>query len=215
MRVEPQQLDFTPPQPRDQSVTVFNEGDAPFVIGPVRMQSGDNAYFHDSPPCLSQPLASKERCTIPVHYNAGLTGTAQTHVADLLISPDSMPGARVRLTWTRPLEPAVSASPSSLSFGRVRLGAEATQDVTFTNTGGGAANNVVVGFMKDNTPFSVARNGCSSLPANSRCVVSVRFRPTGAGHANATLTFWNGLAMLTTVAVDGDGLPSPNDPVVQ
>ena len=209
MRVNPSQLDFSPPNDRNQSVTVTNEGDAPFVIGPLRLDAGHDsgAFYNDSPACLSQPLAAQGTCRIGVHYQAGFAGTADTHSAQLVIKPDALPEARVQMVWNRPLAPAAAADPPSLTFDTVTVGSEAVQRVVFTNTGNGPANSVVVGFTSDNTPFSVAQNGCTTFPPQSQCTVLIRFRPTQAGHARATLRFWSTdpLMQLTTVSVEGDG----------
>jgi hypothetical protein len=209
MQVRPGKLDFTPPQNRDQIVTVFNDGGASFVIGPVRLGGADSAaFYHDSPSCLSQPLPDQATCAIGVHYRAGLTGTAQARSAELTIEPASLPATRVQLTWTRPPEPAVTASPRELSFGRVPAGSTETLQVTFTNNGNGAANNMVVGFTSDNTPFSVAQNGCGDLAPGASCTVVIAFKPTQAGQVNATLRVWstNPFTELTTVQVNGDGV---------
>ncbi|HSC06655.1 MAG TPA: choice-of-anchor D domain-containing protein, partial [Steroidobacteraceae bacterium] len=208
MYVDPDKLDFSPPQKSDQVVTVTNAGGADFVIGPVRLISNDTkAFLHDSPPCLSVRLKAKDSCTIGVHYRAGLTGTAQTRSAELVIEPESLPATRVPLVWNRPPEPNVTARPPALSFGRVPFGSAKALDVTFFNSGNGPASRFVVGFLSDNTPFSVG-NVCSSLEANSQCTVTVTFRPTQAGPVNATLRAFDAstLAILTTVEVDGDGV---------
>jgi Abnormal spindle-like microcephaly-assoc'd, ASPM-SPD-2-Hydin len=208
MRVNPARLDFSPPNNRNQSVTVTNDGGAPFVIGPLRFDalSESGAFYFDSPACLSESLGAQASCKVGVHYQAGFTGTAQTRSAELVIEPAGLPAARVQLIWNRPLAPAAAANPTALDFGRVTVGSTATLNLTFTNTGNGAANQLSALFTSDQ-PFGVAQNGCSPFPPQAQCVVVISFRPTQPGHTHATLHVGttNPLQELTAVYVEGEG----------
>ena len=75
--------------------------------------------------------------------------------------------------------PVVGASPSSLAFGSVNVGSSSSaQTVTLSNTGGAAANSLVIG----TAPAGYARTTTcgASLAAGGSCTISVTFSPTAA-----------------------------------
>jgi hypothetical protein len=81
---------------------------------------------------------------------------------------------------------ALSASPSSLSFGSVAVGSTSgTHTVTVSNPGSGAVSVSSIGVTG---PFSESNNCGTSLAAGGTCTVSVTFAPTAAGSASGTLS---------------------------
>ena len=81
---------------------------------------------------------------------------------------------------------ALSASPSSESFGSVTVGStSAAQTVTVSNTGSVAAS---VSAVSVTGPFSQANTCGSSIAAGGSCTVSVKFAPTADGSASGTLS---------------------------
>ncbi|MCU7726427.1 choice-of-anchor D domain-containing protein [Actinoplanes sp. KI2] len=98
--------------------------------------------------------------------------------------------------------PALSASPSSLTFGSQALNTtSAGQQVTITNSGTAAATSLAVGVTGD----YAQSNGCgTSLAAGASCAVTVTFRPTASGTRTGTLTVSGGGAS-TAVALTGTG----------
>ncbi|WP_084701829.1 discoidin domain-containing protein [Streptacidiphilus anmyonensis] len=81
---------------------------------------------------------------------------------------------------------ALTASPSSLTFGPVTAGTtSAAQTVTVTNPGGVAATITSVGVSG---PFSQTNTCGTSLAAGASCTVSVQFSPTTSGAASGTLS---------------------------
>jgi len=81
---------------------------------------------------------------------------------------------------------ALSASPSSLSFGSVAVGStSAAQPVTVSNPGSSAVSVSSVGVTG---PFGESNNCGTSLAAGGTCTVSVTFAPTAAGSASGTLS---------------------------
>jgi hypothetical protein len=103
---------------------------------------------------------------------------------------------------------ALTASPSALAFGAQTIGAAAvTQNVTLTSTG-----NVAVNFSSIALPaaagFSASNTCGASLAPGANCVVTVRFAPTVAGNASATLAVASNAAALQ-VGVSGSGTTAP------
>ncbi|OLB00745.1 MAG: hypothetical protein AUH09_03020 [Candidatus Rokubacteria bacterium 13_2_20CM_70_12] len=106
------------------------------------------------------------------------------------------------LLWTATVTvppPTINVTPSSRSFGGVRVGG--SEDLTFTvqNTGGG----VVSGTATVGGPFLVVSGGSYSLSAGQSQRVTVRFSPSSAGTFSSNVTFSG--AGGTTRAVTGTG----------
>jgi hypothetical protein len=81
---------------------------------------------------------------------------------------------------------ALTASPSSLSFGNENVGSTtAAQTVTVSNPGTIAAS---VSSVSASGPFSETNTCGSSIAAGGSCSVSVKFAPTAAGSASGTLS---------------------------
>jgi len=85
--------------------------------------------------------------------------------------------------------PAVSLSPTSLSFGLMRRGSSKTMAETIKNTGNSALLNLSWSITGTNASlFSIASTTCgTSLNAGASCVINITFKPTAAGSPSATL----------------------------
>jgi hypothetical protein len=82
--------------------------------------------------------------------------------------------------------PAVTLSPTSLTFGTQLVGTSSSpQPVTLTNTG-----NVMLSISKiaASASFSQTNNCPSSVPPNGQCTINVTFRPHDRGRHTGTLT---------------------------
>ena len=84
--------------------------------------------------------------------------------------------------------PAISVTPSSLSFGSVAIGSSATLAFTVKNTGGGTLS----GSATVPSPFSIASGGSYNLGANATQTVTVRFSPTAPQSYSQNVTFTGG-----------------------
>jgi hypothetical protein len=81
---------------------------------------------------------------------------------------------------------ALTASPSSVSFGNVTVGqTSAAQAVTVSNPGSTSAS---ISQLSASGPFSQTSTCGATLGAGASCTVSVKFAPTAAGAASGTLT---------------------------
>jgi hypothetical protein len=99
---------------------------------------------------------------------------------------------------------ALSASPSSVSFGNQAVGStSAAQSVTVSNPGSSAAS---VSSISVTGPFSQTNTCGSSIAAGGSCTVSVKFAPTSAGAASGTLSVASSApSSPLTVALSGTG----------
>jgi hypothetical protein len=97
---------------------------------------------------------------------------------------------------------ALSANPSSLTFGSQALNTtSAGQAVTVTNSGTAAATSPAASVTGD---YAQSNNCGSSLAAGASCTVTVTFRPTASGTRTGTLSVSGGGAS-TSVALSGTG----------
>jgi hypothetical protein len=131
--------------------------------------------------------------TFTFNLGSGNSGWSTTPVLTSFPSP-AVPGA-------------LTASPSSLSFGDEDVGsATATQAVTIANPGSSAQT---ISSISASSQFSQTNNCGSSLAAGASCTVNVAFSPTAGGSASGTLTVDNSSPTPTlSVALSGLGVTS-------
>ena len=106
---------------------------------------------------------------------------------------------------TTPPPSALTASPTSLSFGTVNVGAtSAAQTVTVTNPGSTAAS---ISSVSVSGAFAQTNTCGSSLGAGATCTVSVQFKPTASGSAGGNLSVASSApSSPLTVALAGTGV---------
>jgi hypothetical protein len=104
---------------------------------------------------------------------------------------------------------ALSASPSSVSFGSTAVGStSAAQSVTVSNPGTTAAS---VSSVSASGAFSQTNTCGTSIAAGGSCTVSVKFAPTAGGAASGTLSVASSApGSPLTVALSGTGTTSSN-----
>jgi hypothetical protein len=102
---------------------------------------------------------------------------------------------------------ALTASPSSASFGSVTVGqASPAQTVTVSNPGTAPAS---IAQLSVSGPFTQASTCGTTLAAGASCTVSVSFAPTAAGAASGTLTVASSApGSPLTVPLSGTGVSS-------
>ena len=105
---------------------------------------------------------------------------------------------------------ALTASPTSLSFGSENTGStSAAETVTVSNPNGSAVSMSSIGVTG---PFGESNNCGTSLAAGASCTVGVTFAPTAAGSASGTLSVNSSApGSPLTVALSGTGTSSATD----
>lgn len=95
-------------------------------------------------------------------------------------------------------------SSGSLDFGKVDLGASASQTLTLSNVG---ASTVAVPTFVTTGDFSAQSTCSATLSAKSSCVITVSFRPAATGTRTGTLSVPGaGTASLVSTALTGTGV---------
>ncbi len=183
-----------------QTVTLKNTGTAVLIISSFTI-SGDFSQTHT----CSTILAVGSSCSISVTFKPTASGT-RTGV--LTVSDNAVPATQtVSLTGTGG-GPAVTLSPTSLTFAAQAVGTSSSpQSVTLTNTG---SAKLTVSGISTSGDFSQTNTCGSSVAAGASCTISVTFKPTVAGTRSGTLTVTDNASPATqTVSLTGTGTGGP------
>lgn len=177
------------------SLTVSNTGTSDLVVSGV---SSSNPRF--SPDLTSFTVGPGANRAVSVTF-APTAGGAQT--GTLTLTHNATGGTTsVSMTGTG-ASPAISLSPSSLAFGNVAVGANASLALTVSNPGTAVLNvtNITASdgqYVPDLTSFSVAAGGSQ--------VVNVTFTPVATGSQPASLSIThNAAGSPTSVTLSGTG----------
>ena len=165
--------------------------------------SSNSAEFVVSGNSCNAPINAGGSCNFSVAYSPSNTG------ADNAAVTVAFAGGSIQVTLTgsgaAPPAAALSASPASLAFGSVTVGATSVaRSVTVTNNGGTTATGI--GFANSNdAEFVVSNNTCgATLAAGASCTFKVAYAPAAAGGDSASLTI-NSSASPVTVSLTGTG----------
>src|SRR5439155_1168692 len=173
-----------------QSITLSNTGTAALSISGIAITGTNSGDFTQTHTCGSS-LAAGTSCTISVTFKPAATGTRDAAVTlndNAPNTPQAMPlsGSGVSTSTSGP---AVSLSPSSLSFGNQAVGTTSTvQFVTVSNTGNATLTFSGSFGISGNFAFAGLGTCGSSLAAGASCTISVKFTPTATGTRTGTVT---------------------------
>jgi len=179
-----------------QSVTLSNTGSATLSITSITA-SGD---FSQTNTCGSS-LAANASCTLSVTFTPTTTGT---RTGALTLTDNASPATQTVSLAGTGTAPAVSLSPTSLTFPAQQVGTSSSaQSVTLKNAGNATLSIASIMVSGD---FSQTNTCGSSLAANASCTLSVTFTPTAAGLRGGTLTITDNASPATqTVSLTGTG----------
>ena len=182
------------------SVTLSNSGSAALSISGV----STTGNFQQTNNCGTQ-LASGATCALSVTFTPAASGaqTGTLSVADSAPgSPQSISLSGTGLTVVQQL----SATPSSVSFGSVNVGASTTQGVTLANTGNSNVN--ISQVSASDSGFSIA--GLTTpltLTAGQSTTFTVTFAPATSGTLTGIINVVsNATNSPVTVGLSGTGV---------
>lgn len=145
-------------------------------------------------PLSGQSLAPQNSCALNVTFSPSATGTRLSALT-LGTSASSFP-LFVPLTGIGTAA-ALNATPASLDFGKIAVGATASRTLTITNNGTSAAaalQSIISGDFQATSPCSQ-----TTLQAGAHCTTTLRFSPASLGPANGALTFTTSSSSLPLV----------------
>jgi uncharacterized repeat protein (TIGR01451 family) len=193
-----------------QAATLKNTGTAALSISGISITGAYPTDFAQTNTCGSS-LAAGASCSISVTF----TPASATSFAATLSVADNATGSphAVTLTGTGTAapSPAVSLTPSSLSFSVQSGTTSAAQIAMLKNTGDAVLNISGIAIGGANPTDFAQTNACgTTLAAGASCSISVTFTPASATSFAATVTVTdNATGSPQSVTLTGTGTPPP------
>jgi uncharacterized repeat protein (TIGR01451 family) len=197
------------------SVTLSNSGaDATEVTGlsvgdPVEGADPNDFYVLSPVTCGQKPggvlvVPGNSSCTVQLSF----TPTAAGARSAFITVPNTSSDGTQTLTLTGiGINPVLSASPGSLSFGQQVVGTTSAKiPVTVANAG---TTDLVVTSAAADGDFSADASSCTAQPVapGQTCVISVSFAPSATGSQSGNLTIKsNALSSPDSVSLAGTGV---------
>jgi phosphopantothenate synthetase len=191
-----------------QSVTLSNTGNASLSVSSITLTGANAGDFSQTNNCGSS-VAAGASCSISVVFNPAAAGSRS---GSITINDNATPATQtVSLSGTGSAAPAVTLTPTSLSFASQGLGTSSpAQSVTLSNTGNASLSVSSITLTGANAgDFSQTNNCGSSVAAGANCTIAVTFNPTAAGSRSASITINDNATPATqTVSLSGAGAQS-------
>ena len=186
-----------------RTVTVINAGSAPLTITGITT-SGD---FLETDNCSGTLSGGGGYCTISITFTPSALGSATEEISITDNAPDSPHTITVTGTGVA-ASTAVTVSPTTLSFGDVKVGSvSAPKTVTITNTGTSTLNISNISASGDFVQTNTCGATLNVLDVGESCTVSVSFQPIGSGSRSGSLIISsNASGSPHAVALSGTGV---------
>jgi hypothetical protein len=197
-----------------QTVTLLNVGNAALSITSLGLAGTNSSDFSQTNTCGSS-VSAAANCSISVIFTPTAMGARN---ASICIADNASGSPQtIGLSGAVVAAPAVTLSPSTLSFGQQTLGTVSAQNsLTLTNTGN--TELVITGgtiVPANETSFSVydACNLTPNLAPGATCSIQVTFAPTVAGSQSASVSITdNAPGSPQTATLTGVGVLPPASP---
>lgn len=186
--------------------TVTNSSTTP--SGALTTTVSDASIVVSSNTCVTKATLNKdETCTIGLKLAPAATA-APAAIAAVLTVTGTSGKASASVTGTIVGGAALSANPTSISFGSLPIGqVSADQSITITNTGATATGVPIVTLTGAGAAqVALVGNTCTAaLAPAGTCTIAVRYSPTDTSGVNGGINITDGSASLTIPMV-GTGL---------
>ncbi|HEV2494752.1 MAG TPA: choice-of-anchor D domain-containing protein [Terriglobia bacterium] len=199
-----QQVGTTSPA---QAVTLTNNGNATLTVTSIGITGANAGDFAQTNNCGTTVNAGAS-CTINATFTPTATGTRAGSVTITDNASDSPQTVALTGTGAAAGAPAVSLSPSSLTFSSQTVGTtSAAQAVTLTNAGTATLTITSIAVTGTNAADFAQTNNCgTSVAPNANCRINVTFTPSASGTSTAGVTITdNASDSPQTVALTGTG----------
>ncbi len=170
-----------------QPVTLTNTGTASLSITSIAA----SAPYSQTNTCGAS-VAAGGNCTISVTFKPTATGSQPGTITITDNATGSPHTVGLSGMGTATTAPAVSLSPTTLSFGNQVVNTSSTaQPVTLTNTGTASLS---ITSIAASAPYSQTNTCGTSVAAGGNCTISVTFKPTATGSQPGTITITDNAA---------------------
>ncbi|MHB8600371.1 MAG: N,N-dimethylformamidase beta subunit family domain-containing protein, partial [Ktedonobacteraceae bacterium] len=171
-----------------QTDTVTNSGSASLTISNIAISGSNASDFAQTNTCTS-PLAQGANCTISVTFTPGANGSRSASVTVTDNAPNSPQSIPLSGTGVTPA-PAITITPSSLSFGNQNVGSTSSaQPLTVTSSGTATLTISNIAISGTNASDFAQTNTCTApLAPEATCTINVTFTPGASGSRSGTVT---------------------------
>jgi hypothetical protein len=190
--IDPSRLSFgeapvavhSPPR----TLRVVNSGSGPMSVQGVAVEGADARAFE--PPasrCPGATLEPGDSCSIELRFRPTRDGP---HRAELVVRHSAGDGVHRLAVNGIGVSAKLTVEPGRLDLGRVRVTAEARQQLTLSNRGRAPVEILGIelrGAYAGEFDLSADRCSGAAIPPSGSCTVSVRFAPRDVGTRNAVV----------------------------
>ena len=192
-----------------QTLHIANTGNAPLTLDSVALKS---TQFSLSGPSLPRTILPAQSVAYSLMFEPSVAGSASASIQ--ITSNASNASAAVSLAGVaEKASAAVEVTPSSISFGNLKLQSTATQNVTLKNTGD--INITISGISVAGAGFGYSSlTPGSILSPNQSLTFQIWFRPQASGAASGHISILSSnLSSPASISVSGSGVTStPTSP---
>lgn len=196
-------------QSSKQTLHIANTGSAPLTLDSVTLKS---TQFSLSGPSLPRTILPAQSADYSLMFAPSVAGNASASIQ--ITSNASNASASVSLAGVAEKAfAAVQVTPSSISFGDLKLQSTATQNVTLKNTGD--INITISGITIAGAGFGYSSLAPGSiLSPNQSLTFQIWFRPQASGTASGKISILSSnLSSPASISVSGSGVTSsPTSP---
>ena len=188
------QITLTPANVNFGSISIGTKGTSSILIGNsgaadliVSMISITGAEFGISGIATPRTISAGQSVPATVTFTPTAAGTASGSIALTSNDPsNAVVTVALNGTGTTTHQGQLNANPTSLNFGNVATGSNATQTITLTNSGNGAVQ--ISSIVPTGTGFTVTGlTTPATLNASQSAALNVKFAPTTAGSVTGTI----------------------------
>jgi FG-GAP-like repeat/Abnormal spindle-like microcephaly-assoc'd, ASPM-SPD-2-Hydin/Beta-propeller repeat len=190
-----------------KTVTLTNTGTATLTLTSIGITGTDSGDFSQTTTCGNSVTAGA-KCTITVTFDPTASGARTASLSVVDNAPASPQTVALSGTGTGP---AVTLSPSSLTYGNQKVGtSSATQKITLTNSGSSPLTISAISITGVDSADFTETNTCplspSTLANGKTCTITVTFAPRTGGTLTASLSVTdNASGDLQAVSLSGTG----------
>jgi hypothetical protein len=166
------------------SVVVSNTGGADLIISVITVNGTDFAVSGVTTP---KTISAGQSASMSLAFHPAAAG-AVTGSITITSNDPVTPASTISLAGTGSATPIgqLSATPSSLSFGGIAIGSNATQQITLNNTGNGTTH--ISAVTISGTGFSVTGVTLpAAINASGNLALTIAFTPSATGSVTGTL----------------------------
>lgn len=175
-----------------QTSTLTNTGNAALTIASIGVTGANAADYAQTNDCPITPstLAAGASCTISATFTPGAGGS---RTASVTVSDDASGSPQSVALSGSGQAPAVTLTPTSLSFGSQLIGTTSgSQTSTLSNSGSAPLTITAIGVAGTNAADFAQSNDCPMAPltlaAGATCTLSVTFSPSAVGSRGASVS---------------------------